>query len=234
MRRVLGACICTLVGLVPLAANAAPVSFGPIPYLSSADTPADFFSQLCALQIEDFEPDSGGSYSPNGFLTLGPGERIGPDFMSGSEGVSVDSVDGDDSLGIDGDGSKSWAWYSGSTRSITVAFGAPVTSAGFVLTDGDKAATNVIVEVFGSTGSMTTVVDAGFLDNSYNGETAEDRFIGFRDPDGITSLTISINAGLGIEIDHIQWQNCAVPEPSSMGLGLLGLASLLGLRRRRR
>ncbi len=236
--RVLSGCICTLVfGLITSAAQAVPTTFGPIPYLRTADTPLDFYSQICSdpLHIEDFEPDATGGFTLDSFLTLGPGQRIGPDFMSGSADVTVDSVDDDDALGVDGDGSGGWAWYNGPSRMVTITFDDPVTSAGFVLTDGDSSANNVIVEVFdGSMASVHTMTEPNFLDASYGGQTGEDRFIGFRDANGIKSLKISIDAGLGIEIDHIQWQNCPVPEPSSMCLGLLGLASLFGLRQRRR
>ncbi len=218
----------------PVVVNASAMPFGPTPYLQTGDTPTDFFCSLCAdpLHIEDFE---NGTF--DAFLTIFSGGILQPNSTSGSVIVSTDSVDGDDGS-VDGDGTGGWSYFSGNTNMMTITFGSSVTSAGLVFTDGDSLSTNVKLEAFNGATSLG-VIDAGDLaDDFFNGTTGfgsqedEDNFLGFLDLGGITSLKISIDAGSGIEIDHIQWQN--VPEPASLGSAFMGVVGLVGLLRRRR
>ena len=217
---------------LPLAANAATV-FGPSPYLQTGDTPANFFCDQCDFFLEDFEDNE---LDP--FLTIDNGSILAPMSMSGEASSVTDSVDGDDGT-IDGSGNSGHSWFTGTDgvvdRTLTISFASTVTSAGFVFTDGDSQADSFTLEAFDTDGNLLGTIDAGALADAYfTGETEEDRFLGFRDLTGIASLTFSMNAGQGIEIDHIQWQDCqCVPEPAT--LGLIGCATLgmLVLRRRR-
>ena len=221
-----------LVGALPTAANAATTTFGPTVYLQTGDTPAGFVCTICSddLHIEDFEDNM---LDP--FLTVSPGEILPPNGESGIKGIT-DSVDGDDGS-VDGNGNAGYSWYAENKTSITVTFGSSVTSAGLVFTDGDNRSANISLEAFDMNGVSLGIINAGDLaDDVFTGETAEDRFLGFRNEAGkIASITLVMDAGVGIEIDHIQWQNCqCIPEPASLGMGLVGVLGLAGLRRRRR
>jgi len=82
----------------------------------------------------------------------------------------------------------------------------------------------------GTIGSVT-IADA-FI----TGETAEDRFFGVQDPQGIIAIKLSNTFG-GIEIDHIQYGEPPVPQvplwPGYGGavLGLLLLSTAVAARR---
>ena len=72
---------------------------------------------------------------------------------------------------------------------------------------------------------------AAFGDGVSNGTTAEDRFFGWSDPNGI--LAIGIPSGT-FEVDHLQY-GVAVPEPTTieiLGLGI-ALVGWFGCRRGR-
>ena len=219
--------VCTLLlGMLPMVANGAAVPFGPTPYLETGDTPTDFFSTDCELHLEDFEDGA-----VDAFLTISPGDPLHPNFVSGSGVPLTDSVDGDDGT-VDGSGLDGWSFFT-EGEELTIEFASAVTSAGLVFTDGDSRLTDVRLEAFSGTTSLGVIHAGDIADDVYTGTTAEDRFLGFLDVDGITSLHLSINAGSGIEIDHVQWQHC-VPEPASLGLATFAVLGLVGLRRRRR
>ena len=228
-RLVAGILLC---GILPAAASAA-TAFGPTAYLQAGDTPTDFFSDDCDHYLEDFEDNS---IDP--FLTIDNGAILPPFAMSGAPSSVTDSVDGDDGT-VDGSGNAGYSWFTGALgavdRSLTITFGSTVTSAGLVFTDGDAASTSITLEAFDMGGNSIGFLDAGDLaDDVYTGETAEDRFLGFHDLAGIGSLTLTMNAGSGIEIDHIQWQDCqVVPEPATLGMLSFAVLGCLGLRRRR-
>lgn len=217
-------------GILPIAANAATTHFGPTAYLKTGDTPAGFACPECVLSIEDFEDNS---LDP--FLTIDHGQILPPNFVSGM-GPSTDSVDGDDGS-VDGSGLDGYSYFSGNRRDLTITFDSHVKSAGLVFTDGDSASSNIVLEAFDGNGGSLGVINAGDLaDGVFTGQTAEDRFLGFQDMDGsIASIKISMDAGSGIEIDHIHWQDLAscVPEPTSAGLALMAFGGLFGVRRRR-
>jgi len=216
----------------PVAVNASAIRFGPTPYLELGDTPTGFFDGSFPFHIEDFEDEV-----TDPFLTIIPGDTLPPNSSSGDPGVSTDSVDGDDGV-VDGDGTDGWSFFAAGTKTTTVTFGSSVTSAGLVFTDGASPSTNVMLEAFNGAMSLGVINAGDLADDFFDGTTGfgsqedEDNFLGFLDLDGITSLKISIDAGIGIEIDHIHWQN--VPEPASLGSALMGLIGLVGLRRRRR
>lgn len=232
MRLVVGG----LIAAMPLAASAATTSFGPTAYLQHGDTPDGFACDQCVLTIEDFEDNS-----LNPFLTIDNGDILEPNSLSGLMNSVTDSVDGDDGS-VDGNGNGGHSWFTGSDsvadRALTITFAEPVKAAGLVFTDGDSSSTNIRLEAFDAGGVSLGIIDAGDLaDDVFTGETAEDRFLGFQNTYGtIKSITLSMDAGIGIEVDHIHWQalSSCVPEPASLGMVLVGMLGLTGLRRRRR
>lgn len=221
-------CALFLFGVLPLA-NAATTTFGPSAYLQTGDTPAGFFCAGCVGWIEDFELAEGA----DSFITMDNGELLGPNTFSGLMNSVTDSVDGDDGV-VDGTGNDGSSWFADS-NSVTVSFANTVKNAGLVFTDGDRVSTNIRLEAFDSDGNSLAHIDAGDLaDDMFTGETAEDTFLGFQDTDArIASITLSMDGGTGIEIDHVHWQEaCVVPEPSTAIIALMGLLGLIGFRRR--
>lgn len=220
-----------LASLFPFAANAGTTTFGPTAYLELGDTPAGFFCDTCPHHLEDFEDGLLDS-----FLSIDNGVIFPPNGTTGTSNPSTDSVDGDDGA-VDGIGLEGYSWFSGNgATSIEVSFATDVKSAGLVFTDGDSLSTNVLLEALDMNGDVIASIDAGDLaDDSFFGETAEDRFLGFNDMNAaISSLRISIDQGSGIEIDHIQWQTaCAVPEPTTSFLALFAMLGVCGFRRKR-
>jgi hypothetical protein len=181
---------------------------GPFPYLSTADVPAGFFGGPHVVEtFEDESADFG--------LALSPGGAIGP---SGN----TDSVDGDDGL-IDGSGKEGHSWFS-SNQPVTITLPRPVREAGVVWTDG-PAGTGVTFEAFGP-GMVSLGVIGPFqhADNSHSGTTAEDRFYGATDPNGIVAIRLSsVDGNHSIELDHVQFSALADPYcspavPNSTGL----------------
>jgi len=227
-------CVLLLVGGVT-SSFAETTFFGPErPYLSAEDTPDGFFCNLCddcVTVLEDFEDQS----LDHGIMIEGlDAQIIGPDFTTGLNGVT-DSVDGDDGV-IDGVGNEAHSFFSpGNT--LTITFPKPMKSAGFAWTDGDRN-TGTRVEFFGPDGETLGSIGPRFLaDSGFQGSTGEDAFFGAQDPDGISSIVVTNIGGSGIEIDHIQYEDCSacVPEPSANVLvgSLIGVLAI-ALRRRRR
>lgn len=189
--------------------------FGPEPYLSPADTPVDFYGNA-PMEIEDFED---GQLSPQ--IGVSSGARIIVDQNAAGQ---VDSVDIDDGV-IDGSGLDGTSLFCAcGPAGITVTFPEGTTSAGLVWTDGAGVVT---FEAFGPNGSLGSISESDFVDGSFTGGTADDRFFGASSPEGITSLRISNSVG-GIEIDHIQYE--VVPEPTSAFLLVFGIAALFRRR----
>jgi len=219
-----------------IAANAQSATIiGPSPYLALADTPAEFTIAGAGMpsMVQDFE-------APNGPWEMGfsidVGQRIGPKFTSG-DGVPVtDSVDADDSA-IDGDGTMGSSWFT-ATNNLTITFDQPAKTAGFVFTDTDPNAEVITITAYDDGGAVlvSQTYDATtFMDDVYTGTTQEDRFFGvvpMAAGETIKSISVSIDKGNGIEIDHVQFFKI-IPEPAA---GLMFLTSLIGLtslRRRR-
>ena len=70
-------------------------------------------------------------------------------------------------------------------------------------------------------------------DNSHNGETAEDRFLGCSEAGGISRIEASNTLGGDIEVDHLQYgwaPPVSVPEPALISLFVLGGAVMLRRR----
>lgn len=186
---------------------------GPLPYLQASDSPwAAFFSDP-NFYLENFED---GLLNTPG--VTGNGSVIGP-------GGLTDSVDGDDGV-VNGSGSQGRSYFRGNgSQGITFTFseailGALPQRAGIVWTDGAGAIT---FEAFDASGASLGILTGTHADGSVSGTTAEDRFYGWENLDGIGSINIRNPSG-GIEVDHLQYG--AVPEPTTMalmGLGGLGL-----------
>lgn len=164
--------------------------FGPVPYLSAADTPVGFADGPTV--IEDFED---GLADPNLSFPLG-GQILGPTGIT-------DSVDADDGV-IDGSGTGGHSLFW--SPPLEVAFAQPFpTSAGLVWTDGGTPTGGVVFEAFGPEGESLGSIGPFTLGDASNiGGTAEDRFFGVRDEAGIARIRITHDRG-GLEIDHIHF-----------------------------
>ncbi len=146
----------------------------------------------------------------------------------------TDSVDADDGV-IDGSGTDGHSyWQLQGTEGFTISFDAEAlgglpSQVGFVWTDGSVDGL-FRLEAFDQSGVSVFEVVLGNLDHF--GTTEEDRFIGVEFAGGISSLFLSTSFG-GIEIDHVQYATI-VPLPAPLAMGLLGLAGVAIVRRKRR
>ena len=229
-RLIVAGALCALTGFAG-SAYAALATFGPTPYLSSADSPfaSGSFSYFHLENFEDHLLNTPGVSADVGGVTS---VVFGPTIH--------DSVDADDGI-IDGSGLLGDSYFTGpGAAGIRFTFSAAIlgslpTSAGLVWTDGGFG-TSVTFTVFGENGQQVfTTTLSGFADNSNNGETAEDRFFGATYSGGISAIFMS-NAGGGMEVDHLQYgaaAAAAVPEPETYAMLLAGLG-LLGFAARRR
>jgi len=217
-----------LVFILTWQASAATVFLGPSPYLSAADIPTGFYAGGVAVGLEDFEDDS---------LDFGISASAGSIIDSADRGSlnDVDSVDGDDGS-IDGSGSSGRSWYQLEARDgVTFSFNTPVTAAGIVWTDSLRA--SIVFEAFDT--NMTSLGIYGPFtlgDLSFSGTTAEDRFFGVQDLNGILAIKITALTDpntSGLEVDHVQFGN-AVPLPATLPLLLSALAGIIVLRKKLR
>lgn len=203
----------------------AAVLIGPTPYLSSADSPFDG-STMSYFFLETFE---------DGVLNV-PGVTASAGVPRGP-GPNTDSVDGDDGS-IDGSGTSGWDFATSGTGSgdlgisfafDEVALGGLPTHVGIVWTDGGFSDPTSF-EAFDRLGSSLGVIGpVDISDNSFAGETDEDRFFGVIELSGVSRITIwNPGSSDSIQVDHLQYG--AIPEPTS--LALLALGSLAAFRRR--
>lgn len=222
-RALLAAAVLAAGALTVASAQAAEFTFAQTtPYLSAADIPVGFYDANGPVLLDNLEDGSlDASLSANAGSVIGPGQFDG----------LRDSVDGDDGA-IDGNGFSGRSWFSGSggagVRFTFTGVDLP-TAFGLVLTDASGAVTFSAED--GNGVSLGSFVATGFLDGSFNGGTAEDRFFGITHAGGIKSIFIQVPGG-GIEIDHIQYgAMSAVPLPAA-GWLLFPVAGWL-LRRKR-
>ena len=169
---------------------------GPSPYLQASDSPWTNLT-FTNFVLEDFEDQ------------MLPAGVTASTFRWGSSfGLAiVESVDGDDGDPTNGVCNPCEAVWSSSSVTFTfdpTVLGQLPTHVGLVVTDAFTA--NVSVNLSASSactalGALTS--DITFGDGSIRGETAEDRFVGFISPAGISSITISVGGPL--EIDHLQF-----------------------------
>lgn len=216
-----------------LASPAGATSFGPSAYLRFADSPFASLS-FSYFYLENFEDHL--LNTPG--VTANAGSAV--TSVAGFSGTIIDSVR-DDGLPT-GPCPQVTApnpcdSFFNTTGTVTFTFNAGVlgslpTHVGLVWTDG--TGTTVTFSASGPGGLLGSVVGNNLGDGSFLGGTAEDRFFGWSDPGGISSITITDPPG-GIEIDHLQYgalSNTTVPEPGT--LVLIGTGAVLALRRRRR
>ncbi|MGH9314110.1 MAG: PEP-CTERM sorting domain-containing protein [Vicinamibacterales bacterium] len=219
-------------------ASADAILMGPTPYLQAADSPFSGAS-FSYFYLETFED---GLLSTPG-VTASGGIPIGMDIF-------IDSVDAEDGV-LDGTGSPNGhSFYSNRTEfAFTFTFdgailGSLPTYAGVVWTDiGFNSPTPyfgpVTFEAFGPLGTPLGLIGPFALgDGIDTGQTAEDRFFGAFNADGISAIRIGTNSD-DWEVDDLQYgaaQPESVPEPSTlilMGVGSVGLSVSRALRRRR-
>jgi hypothetical protein len=219
------------IGLVA-SAPAAPIFYGPSPYLEASDSPFSGLS-FSFFQLEDFED---GLLNTPGVVGAGGG-------VTGPGGIT-DSVDADDGA-IDGSGQQGRSFFGPGATGFTftfddVALGAFPTHAGIVWTDGAFFNT-VTFEAWDALGaSLGTIVAPNIGDGSFASGTAEDRFFGVSNSGGISRIRIfnslMTGGGSGIEADHLQYGgqvNEPISEPSTFLLGM-GFVALMAAARRRR
>src|SRR6056297_1433639 len=85
--------------------------FTHTPYLSEADTPADFFCNLCDDCFTGLETFEDNSIDFGLIIEATNGDIIGPDFSTGVDRLT-DSVDGDGPGSIDGVGNDGYSYFS--------------------------------------------------------------------------------------------------------------------------
>ena len=168
---------------------------GPSEYLEAADSPWSDIG-LATFVVEDFEDQ-----------TLPEGVTASTFTWSSAFPGAEDSVDGDDGDATNGTCLGCEAMWHNAEITFTfdpVVLGGNPTHAGLVVTDSFAADVTV------SLSATSTCADLGALETSITfgdgailGETAEDRFVGFVSPAGISTLTITL--GGAMEIDHLQF-----------------------------
>src|SRR5205807_1307490 len=172
--------------------------FDPTPYLSFQDSPFRN-AALNYFYLEDFEDhilNTPGVSADAGGVT---GVISCPGYH--------DSVDADDGV-IDGHGGSGDSYFNiNGSQGVKFTFDAGVlgslpTHAGLVWTDG---AGQVYFEAFDRNGvSMGLRGPFNLPDDVYYDTTAEDRFLGAYNPDGISAIHV-LNTSGGIEVDRLQY-----------------------------
>jgi len=201
-------------------------------YNSFADSP---FSGTAFqyFHLENFE--SGGIFTPG--ASASGGAVLGP-------GPLADSVDAD-AGGIDGSGTDGRSWYSNGSNAVRFTFSQAIlgvlpTHAGIVWTDVGFTNTGLgtgvaELEAFDALGVSLGVITSGVLgDGLPNGGTAEDRFFGFTNAGGISAIELRMPESTDWEMDHLQYGSSAVPEPSTLAFGAIGLGAAAAARLRKR
>jgi hypothetical protein len=191
------------------------------PYLSRSDS-LFAAAETSSFFLEDFED---GALNLAG-VSASAGQVRGPR-------KKTDSVDFDDGF-MNGLGRAGHNWFVGKQAGgVTFTFDAEAlgglpTSAGLVWTDG-KASKPITFEAFDGYGNLLGSMIVNLGDGFSRGQTAEDRFLGVTFEGGISAIRISAQ-GTRIELDHLQYGGM-IPAPGA--LSLLGLAGIMGRRRRR-
>ena len=212
--------------------HAATATYGPLPYLQQADSPLAGLA-ASGFVVETFE---------DGTLPDGVAATSGGSIVSSS--ALTDSVDEDDGA-IDGSGVGGRSFFSlQQTRTLTFEFDAAVlgelptlagivwTDVGFVDAPGSTGFGAVSVSAYDAGGAIIATIGPSELgDGAVAGQTAEDRFFGFRHDAGIASLAVSMPASDDFEVDHLQFGR-VVPIPPAVVLFAAALLALLVGKRR--
>ena len=205
-----------LFAIVLVPAAAAQTYLGPDPYLSETDRPSGFLTG--SFVLEDFE-----DRSLDFGLAVNVGNAIGPS-------TSTDSVDGDDGA-IDGFGRNGSSFFG--FGAVTFTFPAPVREAGIVWTDA-AAFAGVTFEAFGP-GMVSLGVHGPFMhaDGLNTGQTAEDRFYGIQDPNGIVAIQVLCGGNQSFEVDHVQFATLGSSYCSAVpnSTGEAGIQTVVGSAR---
>ena len=169
----------------------------------------DFVATADALDVLDFEDTAEGTYTqlvfPGVTLTSsGNFDVFDGPTKSGAFPISGSRHIGNDLLAND----------------IIFTFGAPITAFGFFATDLDNE--DVIIQFDNGAPQEFMIPDVGV-----NGS---DAFFGFVDTDSSTSQVVISDTGFLVTYDDVSY--ATIPAPGV--LPLLGLAGLMGTRRRRR
>lgn len=229
--------------LLLVSTSKAATLFGPTPYLSQADSPFNLSGLGSTFFLEDFEDGLINTPGLHISQSLG-GATVNP------PGSLTDSVDADDGA-IDGSGTAGHSLlHTGGfffipsgppafLRTILFEFNAAElgfvpNTFGFVWTDGAPRSEILLETTNGEGDSVVSpffeTFDADLGDDSFGGETSEDRFLGIMRDDGIASLTIfvqtrGVDNNVPFEIDHVQY-GLLIPEPSIMVMLLGGILSI--------
>jgi hypothetical protein len=166
--------------------------FGPTPYLCQSDSPWDTAGP--GFTLENFE---------DGLLVAGVSTNAA---IINASGIT-DSVDCD-SGPVDGSGTSGKTAFANGGVGITFTFTPPFpTRVGLVWTDGNDT---INFEAFAPDGTRLGQQSGNHANNSYGGETGEDRFYGVEFAGGIQRVRMwqtGGGAGAGIEVDHLQFSS---------------------------
>ncbi|MFO0875467.1 MAG: hypothetical protein U0575_16065 [Phycisphaerales bacterium] len=181
-------------------------SLDPVPYTSTADSPFGIVTRGVDHEVVDFEDGTANAY----------GATIDVEFII-PPSPGTDSVDADDGV-IDGSGSGGWSAAAIMGSPITVEFDSAVLGGlpkqfGVVVTDLGEGPHAVLLRLFDADNAMIatrTYTISG--DDSADGTTAEDRFIGATTTVGI-ARAVFIPLNTNIEFDHVQYQ---IPTPPAL------------------
>lgn len=203
-------------------AESQATTYGPMPYLSQADSPFDQSLTDSNFWLEDFEDSQ---------LDV-PGVSASAGSVR-NPGSLTDSVDADDGT-IDGDGRLGHSYLvrpQGITQLTftfdTLALGGLPSEAGLVSTGGEHLLT---VDFLDAAGNLIARLQDDFT-KPQSGETSDDRFLGLTYAGGIRAIRIT-HPGTGnsaFEIDHLQfgrivrptgafelWKSDGTPEGTSL------------------
>ena len=181
------------------AAGMQTTTMGPSRYRSWYDSPLLAYSNWSYWHLDDFED---GLLNVPGVTASVPAPYVGAPY---GPAYDADSVDADDGL-IDGLGRQGRSFFAGGWNVTftfdVVALGRLPTHVGVVFTDGTDATTFRAYDQNGV--QIASIGPVSLADNTYNGTTADDYFLGVVHYAGVHRVYIGSPGG-GIEVDHLQY-----------------------------